>query len=64
MFKRGVITDEISQQFEEAVELAVRYKLDSVEIRSVWEKVPHELDKEDIKKLKVYWVIQDFKSVA
>lgn len=52
MFKRGVITDEISQQFEEAVELASRYDLDGVEIRSVWEKGPHELDKEDIKKIK------------
>jgi L-ribulose-5-phosphate 3-epimerase len=52
MFKRGVITDEISQQFEEAVELAGRYKLDGVEIRSVWEKGPHELDKTDIKKMK------------
>jgi Sugar phosphate isomerases/epimerases len=52
MFKKGVITDEISQDFATAVELAQKYKLDGVEIRSVWEKGPHELNKEDIKKIK------------
>ncbi len=31
-----------------AIELAARYGLDGIEIRSVWEKGPHELDKEDI----------------
>ncbi len=48
MFKRGVITDEISQDLNVAVKLALKYKLDVVEIRSVWEKGPHELDKTDI----------------
>lgn len=52
MFKKGVITDEISQSMEEAVELASRYGLDGVEIRSVWEKGPHELDKNDIARIK------------
>jgi len=52
MFKKGVITDEISQEFGEATELALKYKLDGVEIRSVWEKGPHELDKDDIRKIK------------
>lgn len=52
MFKKGVITDEISQDFNEAVELALKYNLDGVEIRSVWEKGPHELDSVDINKIK------------
>ena len=52
MYKKGVITDEISQDFKQAVELAAEYDLDGVEIRSVWEKGPHELDKNDIKKMK------------
>jgi sugar phosphate isomerase/epimerase len=52
MFKKGVITDEISQEFQTAVDLALKYKLDGVEIRSVWEKNPHELDKNDISKIK------------
>ena len=41
MFKKGVITDEISQDMGQAVELASKYGLDGVEIRSVWEKSPH-----------------------
>lgn len=52
MFKKGVITDEISQDFQRAVFLAVKYKLDGVEIRSVWENGPHELSKKDIKKIR------------
>lgn len=52
MFKKGVITDEISQDFKIAADLAVKYGLDAVEIRSVWEKGPHELDKGDIDKIK------------
>lgn len=52
MFKKGVITDEISQDFKTSVELALKYKLDGVEIRSVWEKSPHELDKKDIAKIR------------
>lgn len=52
MFKRGVITDEISQNFETAVKLALKYRLDGVEIRSVWDKGPHELDNNDIKRIR------------
>jgi sugar phosphate isomerase/epimerase len=52
MFKKGVITDEISQDFNTAVDLALKYSLDGVEIRSVWEKGPHELDKKDISNIK------------
>lgn len=52
MFKKGVITDEISQDFRTAAELAVKYGLDGVEIRSVWEKGPHELDGGDIGNIK------------
>ncbi|MBR5543790.1 MAG: TIM barrel protein [Oscillospiraceae bacterium] len=52
MFKLGVITDEISQDFEEACSLAEKHGLSGVEIRSVWEKGPHELEDEDIEKIK------------
>lgn len=51
MFKKGVITDEISQDFQVAAELAMKYNLDALEIRSVWEKGPHELNEEDIDKI-------------
>lgn len=43
MLKRAVITDEISQDFERAVILAKGYGLDGVELRSAWDRNPHEL---------------------
>lgn len=52
MFKKGVITDEISQDFRIAVGLAAKYHLDGVEIRSVWEKGPHELNNAQMKEIK------------
>ena len=52
MFKKGVITDEISQDFNSSVELALKYSMDGIEIRSVWDKDPHELDKNDIEAIK------------
>lgn len=52
MFKRGVITDEISQDIEKAASLAKKYGLTGLEIRSVWEKGPHELEESDIQKIK------------
>ena len=50
MFRKGVINDEISQDFQVAASLAMKYELDAIEIRSTWEKGPHELDKSDINK--------------
>lgn len=52
MFKKAVITDEISQDFKEAIELALKYGLDAVEIRSVWEKGPHELGTDGMKNIR------------
>jgi len=52
MFRKGVINDEISQDFQVAASLAMKYELDAIEIRSTWEKGPHELDKSDINKIK------------
>ena len=52
MFKKSVITDEISQDFKMAADLAVKYGLDAVEIRSVWDKSPHELSDDDISLIK------------
>lgn len=52
MFKTGVISDEISQDFERACKVAGELGLDSVEIRTVWEKNPQDLDDEDIGKMK------------
>ncbi len=52
MLKRGVITDEISQEIEKAAALAKKYRLHGLEIRSVWEKGPHELEEGDIRKIR------------
>lgn len=41
--KLGIITDEASQDFEEAAALAAKFGLEGLELRSVWEKGPHQL---------------------
>ena len=48
MFQLGVITDEVSQNFEFALQFAKRHDLDCVELRSAWGKGPFEFTKEDI----------------
>ncbi|MEG0693379.1 MAG: sugar phosphate isomerase/epimerase family protein [Oscillospiraceae bacterium] len=52
MFKTSVITDEISQDLGIAIELANRFSLDAVEIRSVYDKGPFDFNTEDLKAMK------------
>ena len=52
MFKRAVITDEISQDLSQALKIMQRFELEGVELRSVWEKNPHEWDKEQLNQIK------------
>ena len=52
IFKTSVITDEISQDFEVACQLASFYGLQAVEIRSVWETAPEKLTDEQIETIK------------
>ena len=52
MFKIGVIGDEISQDFQTVVNVAEELNLDSIEIRSVWDKPPQELTESDIDEMK------------
>jgi L-ribulose-5-phosphate 3-epimerase len=52
MFKLGVITDEVSQDFDTAVSFAKKNQLDFVEIRSVWDKPLQDLAAADIEKMK------------
>lgn len=44
----GVITDEVTQDFKEALEFAKEYGLDCVELRSAYEKGPFDYETEDI----------------
>ena len=48
----GVITDEVSQNFREALEFAVEFDLDCVELRSAFEKGPFDYNDVDIKEIK------------
>ena len=52
MFKIGVIGDEISQDFQTVVNVAQELNLDSIEIRSVWDKPPQDLTEDDINEMK------------
>lgn len=51
MFRLGVITDEISQDLDTALDLAEKFQLDGVEIRSVWDKSPFELSLSEAKRI-------------
>ena len=52
MFKIGVIGDEVSQDFATVVNFVQEFNLDSIEIRSVWDKLPHQLTDTDIDEMK------------
>lgn len=52
MYKTGVITDEISQDIVVAAKLVQKYGLDALEIRSVNEKNPFEMEKRDYIRIK------------
>jgi sugar phosphate isomerase/epimerase len=46
--KLAVFTDEVSQDLEKAVQFAVRFNLDGVELRTVWDKSVHDLSDSEI----------------
>jgi len=52
VFRRAIITDEVSQEPEEAIRLAQRFGLDGIEVRSVWNRGPHELSRADVSRLR------------
>ena len=47
MFKTGIITDEVSQNLDDAIRVAKDYHLDALEIRSVDEKNPFQMGEAD-----------------
>lgn len=46
--KTAIITDEVSQEFEDVLRFARDFNLDGIEIRSLWNKPPHELSDEQV----------------
>ncbi len=51
MFRLGIITDEVSQDFDFAVKFAKDHGLECVELRSAWEKNPFQYDDADFDKI-------------
>ncbi len=52
MFQLSVISDEISQDLDVAIELAKKHRLDALEIRSVADKGPFEFTLGDVERIK------------
>lgn len=52
MVKVGFITDELTQDFRFAVELAAKLDARGLEVRSVWNKSPPELSKTDLSEIR------------
>ena len=50
--KLAVFSDEVTQDLEKAVAFATRFKLDGVELRSVWDKPVHALTDDELKRIK------------
>jgi len=50
--KLAVITDEVSQELERVLEIAAEFGLAAIEVRSLWNKAPHELTDADIRQIK------------
>jgi sugar phosphate isomerase/epimerase len=48
----AVFTDEVSQDLEKALKLAVRFKLDGVELRSVWDKPVQSLSNREVDRIR------------
>lgn len=51
-FKLGIITDEVSQDFDVALELADRFNLEAVELRSVYGRPLHKLEQGELLEIK------------
>jgi len=52
MFKLAAFTDEVSQDFQTAVNVCEEYGVLGVEIRSVWDKPPHKLTDDDLSRMR------------
>ena len=47
MFKLGIITDELSQDLDEALAFSKRMGLECFELRSAWDRAPFTFTHED-----------------
>jgi L-ribulose-5-phosphate 3-epimerase len=51
-YKRSVFTDEVSQELDRAIAVAADYGLEGLDVRSVWGKTVHELDDDELARLR------------
>ena len=51
-YKLAVFSDEVSQDLAKAISVAREYGLAGLEIRSVWDKPPQNLDSSDINEIR------------
>ena len=51
-YRRSVISDEISQDLDRAIALAREFGLEGLDVRSVWGKTVHELDDDELGRLR------------
>jgi len=51
-YRRSVVSDEISQDLDRAIALAREFGIEGLDIRSVWGKTVHELDDDELRRLK------------
>ena len=61
MFKLATFTDEITQDFQRAVDVALEFKLDGLEIRSVWDNPPQDIPAADVAMMKSILADTDLK---
>lgn len=50
--KTAIITDEVSQELDEVLRFARDFQLDGIEIRSLWNKPPHQLNDDEVALIK------------
>jgi len=62
--KLAVFTDEVSQELDRAIRLAVEYKLDGVELRSVWGTGVQKLSRNQVKRAREALEAHDLKVAA
>ncbi len=63
-FKLGIISDEVSQDLTQALDLAASYRLDAVELRSVEDKLVHEYSVDGLRKIRARVQARDMEICA
>ena len=52
MFSIAVISDEVSQDLDTVINFAQEFNIDGIEIRTIWDKSPQDLDDNEIARIR------------